>query len=90
MCNACSLAALAVLLAVLIVHLRVEVEMAGHDPYCYWDASFLSRSFDVYEQYISKQLLWALGFSRTRPTDISSLSCWVGPVGSPHLSVQKA
>ena len=47
----CSLAALAVLLAVLIVRLRVEAEMAGHDAYCYWDASFSSRSFDVYGQY---------------------------------------
>ena len=35
-----SLAALAVLLDVLIACLRVEVEMAGHDPYCYWDAGF--------------------------------------------------
>ena len=48
-----SLAALAVLLAVLIVCLRVEAEMAGHDPYCYWDASFPSRSFDVYGQYVN-------------------------------------
>ena len=38
----CSLAVLAVLLAVLIVRLQVEMEMAGHDPYCYWDASFPS------------------------------------------------
>ena len=53
MCNACSLAALAVLLAVLIVRLRVEAEMAGHDPYCYWDASFPSRSFDVYGQDVN-------------------------------------
>ena len=27
--------------------------MAGHDPYCYWDASFPSRSFDVYGQYVN-------------------------------------
>ena len=66
----CSLAALAdwlaVLLAVLIVRCWVEVEMAGHDPYCYWDISFLSRLIDVYGQYI--QLLRGLGFSRTMPT----------------------
>ena len=32
----------------LIVRLRVEAEMVGHDPYCYWDANFPTRSFDVY------------------------------------------
>ena len=28
--------------------------MAGHDLYCYWDASFPSRSFDVYGQDVNR------------------------------------
>ena len=52
-------------LAVLIVRLRVEAEFVA--PVKYWDASFPSRSFDVYGQYV-KQLLRALRFSRTRTT----------------------
>ena len=80
----CSLAALAVLLAILIVRLWVEAEMAGHDPYCYWDGGFTSRSFDVYGQYNYYRHCDFPG-----PGPVSSLSCWVGPVGLPHLSVQK-
>ena len=79
----CSLAALAVLLAVLIGRLRVEAEMAGHDPYCYWDAGFPSRSFDVYGQY---NYLRALRFSRTRPSLISFLLGWSCGLTSPLCS----
>ena len=39
------------LLAVCIDCLLAEAEMA--DPYCYWDASFPSRSFGVYGQYVN-------------------------------------
>ena len=39
------------LLAVCIDCLLAEAEMA--DPYCYWDASFPSSSFDVYGQYVT-------------------------------------
>ena len=39
------------LLAVCIDCLLAESEMA--DPYCYWDASFPSGSFDVYGQYVN-------------------------------------
>ena len=39
------------LLAVCIDCLVAEAEMA--DPYCYWDAIFPSRSFDVYGQYVN-------------------------------------
>ena len=77
----CSLAALAVLLVVLIVRLRVEGEMAG--PYCYWEAGFPSRSFDVYGQY---NYYGHCNFPGPGP--VSPLSCWVGPVGLPHMSVQ--
>ena len=28
--------------------------MADHDPYCYWDASFPSMSFDVYGSFLSR------------------------------------
>ena len=79
----CSLAALAVLLAILNVCLLVEAEMAGHDPYCYWDSGFLSRSFDVYRQYD-----YCGHCDFPGPGPVSSLSCWVGPVDLPHLSVQ--
>ena len=84
MCNACSLAVLAVLLAVLIVRLRVEAKMAGHDPYCYWDASFPSRSFDVYNYYGH----WDFpGPGPQFPGDlISFLLGWPGGLTSPVFS----
>ena len=47
-------------MAVLIVRLRVEAEMAGDDPYRYWDASFPSRSFDV---YVTLNTIYGLSFS---------------------------
>ena len=71
----CSLAALAVLLAVLIVCLQVEVEMAGHGRYGYWDASCPSRSFDSTLTTITGTGIFqdqAHNFQ-----DSSSLSWWV-------------
>ena len=73
-------------MAVLIVGLGVEAEMAGHDPYCYWDACFPSRSFVVYGQY---NYCGNVIFQDQVHNLHSSLSCWVGPMGLPHLSVQK-
>ena len=37
--------------------------MADHDPYCYWDTSFTSRSFDVYGQYANNYYGHQLGTS---------------------------
>ena len=69
-------------MAVLLVGLGVEAEIAGHDPYCYWDACFPSRSFVVYGQH---NYCGNVIFQDQVHNLHSSLSCWVGPMGLPHL-----
>ena len=68
------MAVLPVLLAVLIVRLWVEAKMAGDDPYCYWDASFPSRSLDVYGQY-TLSTITCTGTFQDQAHNIQDISC---------------